>query len=402
MQTTDTGIWNSHLCHQSYCYVVEFNNVPVGSGFTGLEADEDPTVGGTYRKFKGHYYYVKGQLSVTWDEAKKWAENMGGYLARIDSQQENHFLYTLVQSEGVQQDGVWFGARRCVDGGWSFCQGDSTPMVYQNWAPGEPNDFQNEWCGRMYTFGGQWADHSCSTLQPFLVEFDYKPGYGYNTDSSGTSGGSSSSGSSSISSDPTLIIIVVVVVVGAVLVGCLLAYCMLRKSSATADPFASSMPPGSRAPAMTTATIASHDVPVLVTAEMVPMDKEGGHYYGGNNFKGDGGGMAQPSAPPLYDNYDQAVPTPTYTISSSYQPSPVSTQPATTLFSSQPNFSAPPSLTMQQPTPNPSSSHNGAVSSASGPVRGPDGVMVFPQAVIGGARPAGGSIVVANYTHQQL
>ena len=44
----------------------------------------------------------------------------------------------------------------------TFTQIDGKPLVYQNWAPGEPNNWRNnEDCGE-FRGNGKWNDFQCS------------------------------------------------------------------------------------------------------------------------------------------------------------------------------------------------------------------------------------------------
>ena len=44
------------------------------------------------------------------------------------------------------------------------------PVVYDNWAPGEPNNSGGEDCTHFNWFGTQWNDLSCFSTQPYVCE----------------------------------------------------------------------------------------------------------------------------------------------------------------------------------------------------------------------------------------
>ncbi len=87
------------------------------------------------KKFGGHFYKAyKG--GVSWDEAQKRCEKMGGYLACISSEEENAFLGRMVSGTSY-----YVGGRRGARG-WQWV--DGTAFGYTNWYPGEPTSTQLE------------------------------------------------------------------------------------------------------------------------------------------------------------------------------------------------------------------------------------------------------------------
>ena len=57
-----------------------------------------------------------------------------------------------------------------LDGSYHWA--DFSQVQYQNWAPGEPNGFSDQHCGRMFkaTFKGQWDDFDCSQLHYYICK----------------------------------------------------------------------------------------------------------------------------------------------------------------------------------------------------------------------------------------
>lgn len=71
--------------------------------------------------FNGHYYKVFKE-TVSWHEAKLMCENLGGHLATVTSDQENNFIYGLVQDAGVQS---WLGGTdEEIEGEWKWITGE--------------------------------------------------------------------------------------------------------------------------------------------------------------------------------------------------------------------------------------------------------------------------------------
>jgi hypothetical protein len=102
----------------------------------------------------GHYYeavLVPG--GITWDQAKKEANDRGGHLATISSEEENQFVYDLFRGDGRfwysdgagNSEGPWLGGYQLEGstepaGGWAWVTGE--PFLYTNWASREPDNGQ--------------------------------------------------------------------------------------------------------------------------------------------------------------------------------------------------------------------------------------------------------------------
>src|SRR5262249_8946106 len=96
----------------------------------------------------GHMYRaVPGFSGLTWTMADQLARAEGGYLATITSEQENNFVFNLVNAPqfwtqsgsgpalgGFQVDGAPEPA-----GGWEWITGEN--WTYSNWLPGQPNNW---------------------------------------------------------------------------------------------------------------------------------------------------------------------------------------------------------------------------------------------------------------------
>lgn len=146
--------------------------------------------------FNTHRYELV-QSARTWLEAKQAAEASGGYLAVINSSEENAAVFAYLQQSGAAfttaDDGggaayVWLGASdRATEG--AFVWVDGSPVSgYTNWGSGslgqEPDDFNGAqdalalgltaWPAPAGGIGvaGQWNDVSESNLLYYLVEWN--------------------------------------------------------------------------------------------------------------------------------------------------------------------------------------------------------------------------------------
>lgn len=120
-----------------------------------------------------HYLFVAGRL--TWHEAKKACEEMGGHLVTITSKDENDFVNNLGTSEyrltwvGLTDEGRAFRD-------WQWVTGDG--VQFSNWVPGRPdNGFGNEHYVFVYQGkgGGAWDDTTVSypNITGCVCEWDY-------------------------------------------------------------------------------------------------------------------------------------------------------------------------------------------------------------------------------------
>ena len=85
-------------------------------------------------RYNGHSYAVfnvSSKIAETWDEAEKYCESLGGYLAIINSEEENQALYQYVyESTGGY---AFFGfSDQLVEGRWIWVDG-SLDSGYTKW-----------------------------------------------------------------------------------------------------------------------------------------------------------------------------------------------------------------------------------------------------------------------------
>lgn len=130
-----------------------------------------------------HDYVVFYQGTAdTWEEAQAYCQSIGGHLATITSQEENDYVYGLLQQSGT--DSAYFGLTDSgQEGRWEWVTGE--PVLYTNWHAGEPNgENSGEDYAMFYSkfsdgswndgdFGGQAGDGG----RAFICEFDMKEAY---------------------------------------------------------------------------------------------------------------------------------------------------------------------------------------------------------------------------------
>ncbi len=118
----------------------------------------------------GHLYQ-RIDVPVSWRDARRLCEEVGGHLATVTSAEENEFVLTNFASDHV----CWLGATdEAEEGKWRWVTNE--PFEFQNWSAGEPSNrggiehymlLGNAQVatvqGRPFThygFGPHWNDHS--------------------------------------------------------------------------------------------------------------------------------------------------------------------------------------------------------------------------------------------------
>ena len=124
-----------------------FSDGENNEGFSDEMNDEIPPVAGrngnaipsSAKSWNGHFYQVY-DLSMNWEEAKKYCENMGGHLLTINGQEEQDFIDSL----DFESTDYWLGGTDAEsEGTWKWITGES--WQYENWHYNQPdNDMEIE------------------------------------------------------------------------------------------------------------------------------------------------------------------------------------------------------------------------------------------------------------------
>ena len=144
----------------------------------------------------GHFYEaIAVPTGITWTEASEAANSAGGHLATITSQEENDFVFSLVDDDVFwfqwsSLHGPWLGGYQPEgssepDGDWQWVTGE--PFDYTNWFGSQPDNWQWNDCAEqdyLYFFSGSprqstWNDNwdGCSTKEAhgYVVEIVPEP-----------------------------------------------------------------------------------------------------------------------------------------------------------------------------------------------------------------------------------
>ncbi len=118
--------------------------------------------------WNGHTYHLYDE-SMTWEEAKQYCENSGGYLATFTSEEEWNVIHEQIIENGNQ---YWFGGygKGSIDT-WIWITGEA--WSYSDWCPGEPNNAYNGAENYLGTWTGsyQWNDYRPDVELGFICEF---------------------------------------------------------------------------------------------------------------------------------------------------------------------------------------------------------------------------------------
>ncbi|XP_052067972.1 aggrecan core protein-like isoform X2 [Mytilus californianus] len=117
-----------------------------------------------WKVFGDHCYYFGRDLK-NWTNAKEFCEESGSILVRIETPEENEWIYNH------QEKDMWTGGIRSFydDFIWYDNRED---MLYTNWNFMEPsNRYDNEDCMLLLvTNSGKWNDRKCSIKAEFICE----------------------------------------------------------------------------------------------------------------------------------------------------------------------------------------------------------------------------------------
>ena len=123
-------------------------------------------------EYNGHSYYVFSDICETWEDAEKYCESLGGYLAVINNDDENTAVYDIMKQQGYES--AYFGYTDVEeDGNWHWIDGKSSS--YTNWNRYEPSDgfyamFYWKW---EYTWNdGTFDDKTDNGGMAFICEWD--------------------------------------------------------------------------------------------------------------------------------------------------------------------------------------------------------------------------------------
>ncbi|XP_071824781.1 macrophage mannose receptor 1-like isoform X2 [Apostichopus japonicus] len=117
------------------------------------------------------YYLSAGaNTRLSWTDANTWCMDNGGYLVSIHGRDEQDKL--IYYASAYSYSSHWIGIRE-YDISGTYVWADSTPLDFENWNVGEPNDANGEeQCAEMYS-DGLWNDVNCENALTFICKQVY-------------------------------------------------------------------------------------------------------------------------------------------------------------------------------------------------------------------------------------
>jgi len=128
------------------------------------------------------------QTQRTWGQAQTACNQNGYHLATIGDSLNNEWVraQAAAQNPGL----AWWIGRNDIATETFWKWENNEPLRYDNWGPGQPDNFNNEDCATIQPGTGQWNDLSCTASLPFVCELDNsqpQPGWTFNYSVTNTS-----------------------------------------------------------------------------------------------------------------------------------------------------------------------------------------------------------------------
>ena len=110
--------------------------------------------------------YLFNDSNMTWLEAQTFCRGLKGELVKINSAEENEFVWDLATRQAPSVKYIRIGLKWNSTANDFYWYDHSVP-VYKNWATGEPNGNASEPCGHMYGLSSpskeqRWNDIRCN------------------------------------------------------------------------------------------------------------------------------------------------------------------------------------------------------------------------------------------------
>uniref|UniRef100_A0A8B9SG96 C-type lectin domain-containing protein n=1 Tax=Anas platyrhynchos TaxID=8839 RepID=A0A8B9SG96_ANAPL len=115
--------------------------------------------------------FSKGEQKKTWLESQQFCRSIGGDLASINGKEEQYVIWRSIANNGYYHQHFWMGLYYLnPDDG--FVWSDGSPVRYENWGFGEPNNYQGiELCAEISGDSSMlWNDRHCDYLYGWICQ----------------------------------------------------------------------------------------------------------------------------------------------------------------------------------------------------------------------------------------
>lgn len=112
--------------------------------------------------------YCLNPAERSWADARRACAADGGTLAVLRTTEENQAVRDAMAARFAATK-IWIGLTDVAEeGNWNWVSGAA--VDFNAWYPGEPNDFNREGCGHLYSDSWTWNDLECSVELPSVCE----------------------------------------------------------------------------------------------------------------------------------------------------------------------------------------------------------------------------------------
>ncbi|XP_056375176.1 macrophage mannose receptor 1-like [Hyla sarda] len=167
------GLWDVMNCEESAKYVCKKwaqGVTPPPLPTTTPEPTCPPNWKSSSRSCYKHYIMETADKK-SWFNAKTFCRAIGGDLLSISDKEEEQTVWSMLLHDGIYRNVFWVGLinSNTEEG---FAWSDDSPFIYENWAYGEPNNYQGlELCGEVNTDHRlTWNDRHCDIPQDWICE----------------------------------------------------------------------------------------------------------------------------------------------------------------------------------------------------------------------------------------
>ncbi|XP_077347036.1 macrophage mannose receptor 1 [Lithobates pipiens] len=120
------------------------------------------------------YKYYKSKSDdekKTWMESRDFCRAIGGDLLSLNSKEEELVVSSMLSNANIYRNVFWMGLMNS-DAIESFQWSDGSPLIYENWGYGEPNNHQGvELCGELNSdYRLSWNDRHCEHPADWICE----------------------------------------------------------------------------------------------------------------------------------------------------------------------------------------------------------------------------------------
>ncbi|XP_041040880.1 macrophage mannose receptor 1 [Carcharodon carcharias] len=168
------GLWGIYDCTDRAKYICKQWAAGATSPPT-VPTTLAPTCSDGWETYENSRYCYKAfikskQTKKSWFEARDYCRAIGGDLTSIHDYSEEKFLWNKLVSL-MAFSPVWIGLHKPRPNG-GFVWSDDSPVAFQNWNPGEPNQFRGiENCVEAGTgYEMQWNDIHCESLHDWICK----------------------------------------------------------------------------------------------------------------------------------------------------------------------------------------------------------------------------------------